>query len=62
VACCSCIHGNGDVTRNFLYVSDVAEAFDVLFHHGTPGLVYNMGSDFEISVIGLAKLLISKVV
>lgn len=54
-----CIHGDGNVSRNFLYVSDVAEAFDVILQFGQPGETYNIGSDFEISVIELAKYLIS---
>lgn len=54
-----CIHGDGSVSRNFLYVSDVAEAFDVILHHGQAGETYNIGTDFEISVIKLARYLIS---
>ena len=57
----SCIHGKGDTSRNFLYVSDVSEAFDSILHHGIPGEIYNIGTDFEISVIDLAKYLIHKV-
>ena len=57
----SCIHGNGTVSRNFIYVSDVANAFDVILHRGTPGTTYNIGTDFEISVLDLAKYLIRKV-
>jgi dTDP-glucose 4,6-dehydratase len=55
-----CIHGNGTVSRNFIYVSDVANAFDVILHRGTPGMTYNIGTDFEISVLDLAKYLIRK--
>jgi dTDP-D-glucose 4,6-dehydratase len=58
----SCIHGNGRVLRNFLYVSDVANAFDVILHHGTPGMTYNIGSDFEISMLDLARFLVRKVI
>lgn len=57
----SCIHGKGDTSRNFLYVSDVSEAFDSILHHGKPGEIYNVGTEFEISVIDLAKFLIHKV-
>ncbi|KAK2148970.1 hypothetical protein LSH36_473g03000 [Paralvinella palmiformis] len=55
-----CIHGKGDTSRNFLYVSDVSEAFDSILHHGKPGEIYNVGTEFEISVIDLAKFLIHK--
>lgn len=57
----SFIHGDGKVTRNFLYVSDEVDAFDVILHHGAPGLTYNIGTTFEISVIDLARYLIEKV-
>jgi len=57
----SCIHGDGKVTRNFLYVSDVVDAFDVILHRGTPGSTYNIGTTFEISVIDLARYIIQKV-
>ena len=57
----SCIHGDGKVMRNFLYVSDVVNAFDIILHHGSPGSTYNIGTPFEISVIDLASYLIQKV-
>jgi UDP-glucose 4,6-dehydratase len=37
------LHGDGSNTRNFLYVKDVATAFDTIMHKGTPGHVYNIG-------------------
>ncbi|XP_013382790.1 dTDP-D-glucose 4,6-dehydratase [Lingula anatina] len=55
-----CIHGSGDSIRNFLYVTDVAEAFDTILHKGEPGEIYNIGTDFNLSILGLAKYLIKK--
>lgn len=55
-----CIHGDGKVTRNFLHVSDVVDAFDVILHRGVPGSTYNIGTTFEISVIDLARYLIQQ--
>ena len=55
------MHGDGSVTRNFLYVADAVEAFDKILHQGEPGEVYNVGTDFRLSVIELAKYLIKKV-
>lgn len=52
------IHGDGSNQRNFLYVSDVANAFDTITHKGAVGNVYNIGTDFEISVLEVAKKLI----
>ncbi|CAB9516079.1 Trifunctional UDP-glucose 4,6-dehydratase/UDP-4-keto-6 [Seminavis robusta] len=52
------IHGDGSNTRNFLYVKDVARAFDCILHKGTPGHVYNIGGDNEIANIEVAKTLL----
>ena len=83
----SFIHGDGSNQRNFLYVTDVANAFDTITHKGgvgihpfhflpihspfsylpfpsppplttTIGNVYNIGTDFEISNLDVAKKLI----
>uniref|UniRef100_A0A8D0DRX9 dTDP-D-glucose 4,6-dehydratase n=1 Tax=Salvator merianae TaxID=96440 RepID=A0A8D0DRX9_SALMN len=53
-----CIHGSGLQKRNFLYASDVAEAFVILMKKGQPGEIYNIGTDFEMSITQLAKELI----
>jgi UDP-glucose 4,6-dehydratase len=49
------IHGDGTNTRNFLYVTDVANAFDVILHKGTPGHVYNIGGQNEVPNIEVAR-------
>eukprot|EP01100_Stratorugosa_tubuloviscum_P004219 TRINITY_DN2049_c0_g1_i2.p1 TRINITY_DN2049_c0_g1~~TRINITY_DN2049_c0_g1_i2.p1 ORF type:complete len:263 (-),score=120.69 TRINITY_DN2049_c0_g1_i2:36-824(-) len=53
-----CIHGDGTNTRTFLHVDDVVKAFDHILHYGTISEVYNIGSDFEISIAELANQLI----
>lgn len=52
------IHGNGTNTRNFLYVKDVARAFEVILHNGVPGHCYNVGGKNEIANIDVAKQLL----
>ena len=37
------LHGTGKNTRNFLYVEDVARAFDTILHEGSTGSIYNIG-------------------
>jgi len=49
------IHGDGFNTRNFLYVMDVANAFDVILHKGQVGHVYNIGGDHEVANIQVAR-------
>ncbi len=49
-------HGAGSNTRSFLYVDDVADAFDVVLHRGRVGETYNVGSPGEErSVIQVAR-------
>jgi UDP-glucose 4,6-dehydratase len=52
------IHGDGSNTRNFLYVEDVARAFDCILHKGQIGRIYNIGGCNELSNIDVAKTLI----
>jgi len=49
------IHGDGSNTRNFLFVTDVANAFDVILHKGNAGSVYNIGGDNEVPNIQVAR-------
>ncbi|XP_069746445.1 dTDP-D-glucose 4,6-dehydratase-like isoform X1 [Narcine bancroftii] len=53
-----CIHGTGIQARHFLYATDVAEAFLTILEKGEPGEVYNVGTNFELSVFQLAKELV----
>lgn len=52
------LHGTGENTRNFLFVEDVARAFDVILHKATVGKVYNIGGSNELSNLSVAKQLI----
>ncbi|XP_055492792.1 dTDP-D-glucose 4,6-dehydratase-like isoform X2 [Leucoraja erinacea] len=53
-----CIHGTGIQARHFLYATDAAEAFLTILEKGEPGEVYNMGTNFELSIFQLAKELV----
>lgn len=48
------VHGNGNVVRNFLHVESFCEAYDRVIHDGIVHEIYNIGTDFEISIIDLA--------
>ena len=52
------IHGDGKSLRSFLYIRDVCEAFDLVFHKGTVGEIYNIGTKIEYSVMWITKLLV----
>eukprot|EP00957_Ditylum_brightwellii_P204943 15341495-Ditylum_brightwellii.AAC.1 len=52
------LHGDGSNTRNFLYVTDVANAFEVILHKGKVGHIYNIGGKNELPNVQVAKDLI----
>jgi UDP-glucose 4,6-dehydratase len=52
------LHGTGENTRNYLYVEDVARAFDIILHQGKLGEVYNIGGTNEKSNIDVARTLL----
>lgn len=49
------IHGDGGAVRSYLYVEDVAEAFDIVLHKGATGEVYNIGTEAERTVVDVAR-------
>jgi UDP-glucose 4,6-dehydratase len=53
-----CLHGDGSSRRMFLYVEDVAAAFDTILHKGEIGEIYNIGSSDEYTVLQVAKKLL----
>merc|ERR1719320_1998169 len=52
------LHGDGKNRRSFVYVMDVAKAFDLILHKGTTGEIYNIGTDNELRNIDVAEALI----
>eukprot|EP00978_Attheya_sp_CCMP212_P027458 scaffold91942_cov52-Attheya_sp.AAC.3 len=52
------LHGDGSNTRNFLFVKDVANAFDCILRKGKIGHIYNIGGENEQANVQVAKDLI----
>ena len=52
------LHGTGENKRNFLYVEDVARAFEIILFKGIVGMIYNIGGSNERTNIDVAKTLI----
>jgi len=52
------LHGDGQNRRSFVYVMDVAKAFDLILHMGICGETYNIGTDNELRNIDVAEELI----
>ncbi|PRP66931.1 dTDP-glucose 4,6-dehydratase [Nonlabens agnitus] len=51
------VYGDGNYTRDWLYVVDHAKAIDLAFHEGIPGETYNIGGHNEWRNIDLVHLL-----
>jgi UDP-glucose 4,6-dehydratase len=49
------IHGDGMSMRSYLHVHDVAAAFELILFKGSPGEVYNIGTQKERSVLSVAQ-------
>lgn len=54
------LHGDGSPTRKYLFGSDAAEAFDIIFHRGSEGEIYNIGSYEEVANKDLCFLLLEQ--
>lgn len=52
------LHGTGSNKRNFLYVEDVARAFEIILFKAKVGLIYNIGGTNELANIDVSKALI----
>ena len=51
------VYGDGNYTRDWLYVIDHAIAIDLIFHKGKQGGIYNIGGFNEYKNLNLVKLL-----
>ena len=51
------VYGDGNYTRDWLFVKDHAKAIDLIFHKGKKGETYNVGGFNEWKNIDLTKLL-----
>ena len=52
------LHSNSDIKRAFIHVDDVTRAVMAVYDKGLPGEVYNISSEYELSVIDITKLII----
>lgn len=52
------VYGNGMQTRSFTYVSDTVNALSLLIRKGNSGEIYNVGNNKEVTIIGLAKIIL----
>ena len=57
------IHGKNcaNIKRAFMHVEDVVDAVDIVWEKGTPGEIYNIASDDELSVMEVTKLAIETI-
>ena len=55
------IHGEGYTERSFLYVDDVVKAFECILFKGKIGEIYNIGTNYEYSVMEITRRLIKMI-
>eukprot|EP00286_Rhodomonas_abbreviata_P022556 CAMPEP_0181304936 /NCGR_PEP_ID=MMETSP1101-20121128/9441_1 /TAXON_ID=46948 /ORGANISM="Rhodomonas abbreviata, Strain Caron Lab Isolate" /LENGTH=371 /DNA_ID=CAMNT_0023410777 /DNA_START=32 /DNA_END=1147 /DNA_ORIENTATION=+ len=55
------LHGTGANTRNFLFVEDVARAFEIILFKSEVGMIYNIGGNNEMTNLAVATELIKLV-
>ncbi|KAI6656993.1 DTDP-D-glucose 4,6-dehydratase [Oopsacas minuta] len=55
------IEGSGKQKRNFLYIADAVDGVLTVFQKGVNGEVYNIGTEFNITIIDLVKLLLEQI-
>lgn len=57
------IHGSrcATIKRAFMHVEDVVDAVEVVWKEGTPGEVYNIASDDEMTVMEVTKMIIETI-
>ena len=57
------IHGSRSATvkRAFMHVEDVVNAVEIVWKNGTPGDVYNIASDDELTVMEVTRLIIETI-
>lgn len=55
-----CLHGDGTNQRSFIYIDDVVRAFDTVLMYGVVGETYNIGTEFEITNLDVAKTLLDE--
>lgn len=53
------IHGNGENLRSFIHVNDICSAFDIIFHKGKIGEIYNIEAGNEYSVNDVYKKIVN---
>jgi nucleoside-diphosphate-sugar epimerase len=51
------LKGNGKQRRSFCYIDDFISAFEILLNEKTVGGTYNIGSNSELEIVELAKLI-----
>ncbi len=54
------VYGDGLNVRDWLHVKDHCRGIDTVFHHGTPGEVYNIGGNNERSNIEIVKRILKE--
>ncbi len=55
------IHGDGKQIRHYIYIDDVIDAIEIIFHKGKSKMIYNIGTEDGFHILEIAKKLIEKI-
>lgn len=55
------IHGSGESRRSFLYIDDIVSAVNHILQYGEIGEIYNISSDYELTILQLLNILRIKI-
>jgi dTDP-glucose 4,6-dehydratase len=54
------IYGNGENVREWIHVTDNCEAINLVLQHGSPGEIYNIGTNYRLTNIEIVDLIIKE--
>jgi dTDP-glucose 4,6-dehydratase len=55
------IHGDGKQIRHYIYIDDIINAIEIIFHKGKNKMIYNIGTENGFQILEIAKKLIEKI-
>ena len=55
------ITGDGKQIRHYIYIDDVIQAIETIFHKGKNKMIYNIGTNDELNILDIAKQILEKI-
>lgn len=55
------IHGDGKQIQHYIYIDDVIQAIEILFHHGKNSMIYNVGTENGLNLLDIAQKIFDQI-